>query len=656
MSVTSEIASLVTSTRSIQKLKPKPAFSVSKVQLQNDLGGVEFTTSITTMSASHQLIRKDSNVFVKKPLPAPEDIDSASETTSLRNQIQKNGRNSTCSQIYESFDCDASSVTSSRSLERHMSLTDLVLVGIGSTIGSGLFVLCGLVANQYAGPASILSWGISGIAALVSGTCYAELSSRIPLSGSAYAYAFVAMGELPAVIAAACLSIEYVAAASAVARSWGDKMVQYLANEVDSDNFFIKLLAIDNSFSPLAFLVSSISVLLLMNGVEGSKHVTNFFTKLKVCVVVFMIVVGLSFMRPSNFSPFIPDSFGATGIFRGATATFFGYLGYDEIACLGGEAENPRKNLPKAIFLTLGSVTSLYILATMALVGMLPYNEINAVSGFPEAFRSRGSEYAAQIAALGEIVCLPIVVLITVMAQPRLQYALSKDGLLPPIFGEIDEKGNLTKGTLICGAVMVLIATFIPFTHLNDMISCAVLTALSLTDTSLVLLWYPSPKDQPGLSESVMTTFHASALITGIMLSHFAASRTGKTFAVISFLLMIVCMIILVRRCPRVQTFGKRHGPGPTSEESDYFVTPFMPMLPCFGIFVNWYLISLLEITGIMLHLGFLALAVLYYLFYAIDHSVANNGGWVQQARVESIASFGALGHDDEVERFQHLS
>jgi len=610
---------------------------------------------MTTKNLSRQLSRKDSNLFVKKPLPEQDDFDStsASETTSLRSQNPKKGRNSTSSQTYESFDCDIS-VASSKSLERHMSLTDLVLVGIGSTVGSGLFVLCGLVANQYAGPATILSWGVSGLAALVSGTCYAELSSRIPLSGSAYAYAFVAMGELPAVIAAACLSIEYIAAASAVARSWGDKMGQWLENEVESENVFMKFLEIDNSFSPLAFLVSSISVMLLMNGVEGSKSVTNFFTKLKVCVVIFMIAVGFSLIRPSNFTPFIPEPFGATGVFRGATATFFGFLGYDEIACLGGEAENPKKNLPRAIFLTLGSVTSLYILATIALVGMLPYDEISPVSGFPEAFRSRGSEYAAQIAALGEIVCLPIVVLITIMAQPRLQYALAKDGLLPPIFSEIDEKGNLTKGTLICGIVMVLIATFIPFRHLNDMISCAVLTALSLTDTSLILLWYPSPKDQPGLSETVMSTFHASALLTGIVLSHFAASRAGKTVAAIFFLLMIASMIILVIRCPRVQTFGKRHHPGPAATQSDYFVTPFMPILPCFGIFVNWYLISQLEMAGIMLHLGFLALTVLYYVFYAIEHSVGNNGGWVEQARIESYASFGTL-LQDEVEHFQHL-
>jgi amino acid transporter len=280
---------------------------------------------------------------------------------------------------------------------------------------------------------------------------------------------------------------------------------------------------------------------------------------------------------------------------------------------------------------------------------MVPYEDISPISGFPLAFQERGAARAAEIAAIGEIVTLPIVVLITIMAQPRLQYALSKDGLLPPIFSELDDDGNLTIGTLICGTIMVLIATFVPFTHLNDMISCAVLTALSLTDTSLILLWYPSPKEKTGLAESAMGVFHGASLLTGILLSHCAFSRMGRIFAIISFITMIACIFILIRWCPKVQTFGERLPPGDMAlKPNDYFCTPFMPFLPCFGIFVNYYLISQLELAGIALHLGVLALAVAYYLFYAINHSVANNGGWVQEARVESMASFGQYSVADD--------
>ena len=583
------------------------------------------------------LIRKDSNVFVKKPLPAP--VEEVGEKSALNPGATLNS--------YESFNDSDESVSSSQSLERHLTLTDLVLIGIGGTIGSGLFVLCGLISNQYAGPATAISWAISGLAALLSGCCYAELSSRIPLSGSAYAYTFVAMGELPALLAAACLSLEYIAAASAVSRSWGDKIVAWVTDEFGPDHWSIVWYDIDGVVSPFAFVVSAGSVLLLANGVKESKFVTNAFTGLKVLLVVFMIVVGSFYIRPSNWTPFIPPQFGASGVLRGATGTFFGYLGYDEIACLGAEAQNPKRNLPKAILYTIGSVTTLYILATLSLTGMVPYEDISPVSGFPAAFHYNNALLAAEIAALGEIITLPIVVLITIMAQPRLQYALAKDGLLPPIFGELDSKGNMTSGTIICGVLMVLIATFVPFDRVNDMISCAVLTALSLTDTSLILLWHPSPKQSPGLAESVLGVFHLASLMTSILLTHFLNIWYSGPMATAFTLVMILCVLVLYRYCPRTPIFGScSHSPllcekSIAASDDGYFQTPFVPVLPCIGILVNWYLISQLELVGILLHLGIMALSIVYYFAYAIHTSVGNNGGWTTSATTKLERDYG---------------
>jgi len=215
------------------------------------------------------------------------------------------------------FEIDTGSETA---LERHLSLIDLLAIGVGGTIGSGLFVLAGLVAHEYAGPSSVVSWAISGCAALLSGCCYAELSARIPLSGGAYAYAFVAMGELPAVLTAACLSLEYLAAASAVARSWGDKVVEWLTEMLGDGHAAVNFLGSSSaSFSPLAFLISSGTVVLLLNGVKESKKATNFFTTLKVSLVVFMVLLGFLHVQPSNWVPFVPPQFGYSGILRGAT-------------------------------------------------------------------------------------------------------------------------------------------------------------------------------------------------------------------------------------------------------------------------------------------------------------------------------------------------
>jgi APA family basic amino acid/polyamine antiporter len=228
------------------------------------------------------------------------------------------------------------------------------------------------------------------------------------------------------------------------------------------------------------------------------------------------------------------------------------------------------------------------------------------------------------------------------MAQPRLQYALAKDGLLPSVFGELDSSGNLTKGTMICGVLMVIVATFIPFTHLNDMISCAVLTALSLTDTSLILLWHPSPAKRTGLTESLLGIFHAASLTAGIVLSHFLDAWFGRIVSATAVLTMIACISILICFCPRSKVFGgSAHANSCIQQGSNdgYFRTPFVPLLPCLGICINWYLISQLELLGIVLHLSFLSLAVFYYFVYAIHHSVGNNGGWLPHTDIRDESS-----------------
>ena len=355
----------------------------------------------------------------------------------------------------------SSSTPKERSLElkRHLTLFDLVMLGVGGTIGSGIFVLCGFIANNYAGPATCISWIISGIAACLSGVCYAELSCRMPSAGSSYVYTYASMGELPAVLTAACLSLEYSVSGGAVARSWGDKVGEWInmsKGEGDESHFYDGFIYTTGLFSPLATIVSVVSVLMLMNGVEESKAVANFFTITKVLLVAFMAIFGLILARPSeNLVPFIPPQFGVAGILRGATSSFFGYVGFDEICCLAGESINPQRNIPLAIVITLGCVTFLYVVAALALTAMQPYDEISGVSGFPVAFDDRGYPVAAHLTAVreqlehlrlvclfnsksfdplsllmkfGEVFTLPIVVLITLMAQPRLFYAMAVDG------------------------------------------------------------------------------------------------------------------------------------------------------------------------------------------------------------------------------------
>ena len=256
------------------------------------------------------------------------------------------------------------------------------------------------------------------------------------------------------------------------------------------------------------------------------------------------------------------------------------------------------------------------------------------MAGFPDGFRTAGvPAFIAQLTALGEIVTMPIVILVTIMVQPRLQYALAVDGLLPPVFQSMDRQGNLLFGTATAGGLFVLISTFVPFEHLNDMISCAVLSALSLTDTSVIMLWHePAHCPDSPLTCYLIMTFHAAALAFGLALTHMSDS----------VILPCTCAVIMVGSscaiyyyCPRNAHFGgqrKHYHEEDLLRDDDYFETPFVPFLPCLAIAINWWLIAQLALTGIALLLGFLGLVILYYLLYAQYHSL---GGTTEVSLVD---------------------
>eukprot|EP00591_Stephanopyxis_turris_P010823 CAMPEP_0195507076 /NCGR_PEP_ID=MMETSP0794_2-20130614/596_1 /TAXON_ID=515487 /ORGANISM="Stephanopyxis turris, Strain CCMP 815" /LENGTH=663 /DNA_ID=CAMNT_0040633627 /DNA_START=151 /DNA_END=2142 /DNA_ORIENTATION=- len=520
-------------------------------------------------------------------------------------------------------------------LERHLTLFDLVSLGVGGTVGSGIFVLCGLIAREHAGPATCVSWMISGLAAFLSGFCYAELSGRIPSAGSSYAYAYASMGELPAFVTAACLTLEFLVSGSAVARSWGDKVTEWLIFELHADEASVtRYLNPGYGINPMAFLVSFLSTILVLCGVKESKIVMDMFTWIKVLLVIFMTIGGFILMDTTNLKPFVPPQFGVAGVMRGATTSFFGYLGYDGICCVAGEAKNPKMNLPRSIMITLGLVTVLYVLAALALTGMQDYRDISSESGFPEAFQSRGVNWAAQLTAAGEVFTLPVVVLLSVIIQPRLQYALAIDGLLPPFFSETNpHNGTLTKGTIFAGSVMTIIATFIPFTYLDDFVSAGILVAFIVTNSSLVVMRYDSPENRPFLVEKSLGACNALSFGCCILFVHGSKWLLGKLVAVSLTLATGWTMYLIARDCPRVTMFGgKREAESAarqhvTCDDANirYFVTPFMPYIPCLGCLANWYLIVQLEISGILLLMLYFALSVGVYFFYGAKYSVMRN-------------------------------
>jgi amino acid transporter len=219
------------------------------------------------------------------------------------------------------------------------------------------------------------------------------------------------------------------------------------------------------------------------------------------------------------------------------------------------------------------------------------------------------------------------------MSQPRLQYAMAVDGLLPPFFKRLDAKGNLRNGTIVSGTIMIFIATFVPFKYLNDMISCAVLSVLSITDTSIILMWHEAPDPNSNLTEWLALAYNMACLITAIAATNFLGSLVGNLTFILSTASMALSAFGLYKLCPRARVFGgrrDRHARGAMRTDDGYFRTPFLPFLPCAAIFVNWYLIAQLEITGVVGLAAFLGLAAIYYFVYAIHHSAGSKAGWGQ--------------------------
>ena len=547
---------------------------------------------------------------------------------------------------------------------RHMSLLDLVFFGIGTTIGSGVFVLAGVVAHNYAGPSASLSYLIAGCVAALSGLPYAELSAAFPLDGSTYSYAYITLGEVFAVMASLCQTLEYGGASAAVARSWGSKFVDWLHEGRDESNplpsGLDSFLTPGYSINPMGAIIALLCTIILLCGVQESKMTTNVVSATKVSLIVFMIVAGFllaSNVFPnsentpasfSNWSPFVPPEMGASGIIDGSSILFFAFLGYDQICNLSGEAKNPVKDVPRAVVLTLMIDGVVYMLAALALTAMVPYADISTISAFPRAFGANGVAWAETLTAIGEIVTLPLVVLTGIQSQTRLFFAMSKDKLVPQFFGKLtfshsrtccvgekkeDTIGNLSANVQFCGVVIVILALFVPFQYIESLISAGALFLFSLTDVCLLMIRYKCPSESflGNVNEvddssifSLATVREQLSLSRLLILLNVFSFASGLCFAFIPiaavkytlaafFAVLTFCVTLYIAcYCPQATStrfaLEKDDGYGKPK-----FRTPLVPYLPALGIFCNWFMVANVGWQGIVMLLVYLLLGVAIY-------------------------------------------
>jgi APA family basic amino acid/polyamine antiporter len=432
-------------------------------------------------------------------------------------------------------------------LKRTLSRTNLVTLGIGAIIGAGIFVLTGQASAQYAGPAIVISFIISGLACAFAGLCYAEFASMIPIAGSAYTYAYATLGEFLAWIIGWDLILEYLFAASTVAVGWSGYVVSFIKDFgiyipayltaatgtvlVDipeagwrplTDNLSADMLTkginidmlphVTALFNlPAMFVIALLSSLLVI-GIRESANFNNWMVITKVSVIVVFIATGFFFVKYANWHPFVPSNtgdwghFGLSGILRAAGVIFFAYIGFDAVSTAAQEAKNPQKDMPVGILGSLSISTVLYILVAIVLTGIVSYTQLNVADPVAVGVDAMGKSmfWLRPIIKIAAIAGLSSVILVMLLGQPRIFFSMAKDGLLPPVFSRVHPRFKTPYvSTIITGCTAIVLAGILPINILGELVSIGTLLAFVIVCSSIIVL----RKTRPDIQRPFKTPF-----------------------------------------------------------------------------------------------------------------------------------------------------
>ncbi len=446
--------------------------------------------------------------------------------------------------------------TGENTLRRALGPISLTALGIGAIIGAGIFVLSGL-GTQYAGPGLMLSFVISGLGCAFAGLCYAEFAAMIPLAGSAYTYAYATLGELFAWIIGWDLTLEYAMGASTVSSGWSNHFIEFMRifkidiplwlaydhwtafktaenviarqmakaadpNLLEGSKAFLDrvgeimsaqsaelvqrahdlinaphILGIEIGFNLPALVIAGIITIVLVIGIKESARVNATIVTIKVAVVLFVIFLGVRYINMANYgnswSTFAPMGF--SGIGAGAAYIFFAYIGFDAVSTTAQEAKNPKRDLPIGIIASLLVCTVLYILVAAVLTGMVPWREVNVEAPIARAFLDRGLTTASHVIVLGALAGLTSVMLVMLLGQTRVLYAMANDGLLPKkFFAAIHPRFRTPyKNTILVGILAAVVGSLTPIEDIGKMVNIGTLLAFVIVSTAILILRKTNP-------------------------------------------------------------------------------------------------------------------------------------------------------------------
>jgi basic amino acid/polyamine antiporter, APA family len=402
-----------------------------------------------------------------------------------------------------------------QTLNRSLGPLALIAIGIGGIIGTGIFVLTGLAAAQHAGPAIVLSFVIAALGCVFAGLCYAEFSSMVPVSGSAYAYSYATLGEFTAWFVGWNLVLEYMFAAATVSVGWARYAVRLL------DQWDLNFLPAALTAAPLtvaadghslvatgalvnlpAVFIAAIVTVICYIGIRQSATVNGVVVVIKVAIVLAVIAFGAYYVNVDNWSPFIPENttgnfgdFGWSGVLRASGIIFFAYIGFDAVSTAAQEARNPSRDMPIGILGSLVICTLLYILMSAVLTGMVPYPQLNDAAPVAVALQAHeGLNWLTVWVIIGALAGLTSVILVMILAQARIFLTMAKHGLLPPAMGRVHPKFRTPHvATAFTGVFAALVGGTFPIGLLGELVSIGTLIAFVVVCIGVLVLRYKRP-------------------------------------------------------------------------------------------------------------------------------------------------------------------
>lgn len=393
-------------------------------------------------------------------------------------------------------------------LRKNLSAWDLTVFGVGVMIGTGIFVLTGQEAAKNAGPAIVISFLVAGVACGLAALCYAEFASTVPVAGSAYTFSYATLGEFIAWIIGWDLVLELALGAAVVSRGWS----AYLQELFDLPTWLAGGDAIPD-FGAIA-IVAGLTVLAVL-GTKLSGRFTSVLVVIKVAVVLFVIIAGLLYVKASNLTPFVPESkpvegakgidstllqaifgveptaFGVYGIIAAASVVFFAFIGFDVVATSAEETRNPQRDMPRGILGSLLIVTVLYAAVSFVVTGMLKYSDerMNTAAPLAAAFEANGLDWASKLISIGAVAGLTTVILVLMLGQTRVLFAMSRDGLLPRGIAKVHPRfGTPYRITILTGAFVAALAGFVPLDELSKLVSIGTLFAFVVVSAGVLIL------------------------------------------------------------------------------------------------------------------------------------------------------------------------